>query len=89
MPDRRPRHASSETDTPLLETDMPHRRLTMTCLRSLIGISTHLNIFIFIYFLLIYINIGIIYWGKSVSDVNPMKHVEVFNQASRSPMGLQ
>ena len=52
MPDRRPRHAS-------LETDMPHQRLT--CLRSLIGISAHLNIiFIFLYTFCLFIHIGII-----------------------------
>ena len=63
MPDPRPRHASSATNMPHQrpkcrigdpsETGMHHRR--PTCLRSLIGISTHLNIHIYIYFLLIYI----------------------------------
>ena len=64
---QRPQHASSETYMPdwrptcLIgdpsQSDMTHRR--PTCLRSQIGISTHLNIIIFIYFLLIYI-----YWNN-------------------------
>ena len=58
-------HYTSETDMtdrrPIGD-DMPHRRTTW--LRSLIGISTHLNILIFVYFLLIYI-----YWNNILGHV--------------------
>ena len=67
------RHACSETD-------MPDRRPTCPIGdRYACGVSTHLNTFIFVYFLLIYIyiHIGIIYWDMVVSDGSPMKHVAV------------
>ena len=100
MPHRRPLHASSETNKPhrrrtcLIgdpsETDLPHRRLT--CLRSLIGILTHLNILIFIFFLSTYI-----YWNnivgyvgfRWVSDETCPGLQWVSNQACRSPIGFR
>ena len=68
------RHALSETD---MSVDT-HRR--PTCLRSPKEFKhiKYLNKLIFIYFLLIYI-----YWN------NLMKHVEVSEQACRSPTGLR
>ena len=96
MPDRRP----------IRDLDMPHRRLKCpigvrdacsetcrrpTCVQSLIGISTHLNILIFIHFQLFYL-----YWnnilGHVIFRLAPTKHVEAsdgFDQACRSPMDLQ
>ena len=74
----RPRHAS-------VETDMHDWR--PTCLigdqRGLIGILTHVNILIFIYFLLIYI-----YWNNILGHVgfrwiSLMMHVEVSDEACR------
>ena len=66
---------------------MPHRR--PKCLRSLIEISTHLNIILFLYTFFLFIYIGIIYWGMSVSDGSPMKHVEVSDGSPIRHIGVR
>ena len=55
-----------------LETDMLHRK--PTCLRSLNGILTQFNILIFIYFLLIYIHVGL-RWVVNQACQYPMGHI--------------
>ena len=61
-----------------------------TCLRglNLIGILTHLNI-LTLYTFCLFIYIGIIYWGMSVSDWPPIKHVEVSDVSPISHVGLR
>ena len=92
MPDRRPRHASSETDMPHRTPTCPFRdrhapsepHWRPTCLQSPIGVLTHiyLNILIFINFLLILL----LYWNNVRTPIRHFGPWWVFDQASRSPM---